>query len=114
MQIEIISGENLCFQKRRYQGVNILQIPRYLIALQVEILYINYQNTHIWKMIEGYFSKNTYYRFLKDKKTNWLRSMSLLSKVVAYTFEPLTAKDCMNTFAVNDRLLREQAASEQN
>lgn len=50
------------------------------------------------------FSKNTFYRFLNSRKTNWLRFTSLLSKAVADTVEPLTGKDRVNAFVVDDSL----------
>ena len=50
------------------------------------------------------FSKNTFYRFLNSPKTNWLRFTSLLSKAVADTIEPLTGKDRVNAFVVDDSL----------
>ena len=50
------------------------------------------------------FSKNTFYRFLNGKKTNWLRFTTLLSKVVADTIEPLTDKNRVNAFVVDDSL----------
>ena len=48
------------------------------------------------------FSKNTFYRFLNNPKTNWLRF--LLSKKVADTIELLTSDDCINAFVVDDSL----------
>ena len=50
------------------------------------------------------FSKNTYYRFLNSTKTNWSRFTSLLSKAVADTIEPLTSKDRVNAFIIDDSL----------
>ncbi len=50
------------------------------------------------------FSKNTFYRFLNNPKTNWLRFTTLLSKKVADTIEPLTGDDCINAFVVDDSL----------
>lgn len=50
------------------------------------------------------FSKNTFYRFLNNSKVNWLRFTSLLSKKVADTIEPLTDKDRINVFIVDDSL----------
>ena len=50
------------------------------------------------------FSKNTFYRFLNGKKTNWLRFTTLLSKAVADTIEPLTDKNRVNAFVVDDSL----------
>jgi hypothetical protein len=50
------------------------------------------------------FSKNTYYRFLNGKKTNWLRFTTLLSREVSKTIEPLTNEDRVNAFVVDDSL----------
>ena len=50
------------------------------------------------------FSKNTFYRFLNDTRTNWLRFTTMLSKSVADTIEPLTDKSRVNTFIVDDSL----------
>ena len=50
------------------------------------------------------FSKNTFYRFLNNPKTNWLRFTTLLSKKVADTIEPLTGDDRINAFVVDDSL----------
>lgn len=50
------------------------------------------------------FSKNTFYRFMNNAKTNWLRFTSLLSKAVADTIEPLTGPDRVNAFIVDDSL----------
>ena len=50
------------------------------------------------------FSKNTFYRFLNNPKINWLRFTTLLSKEVAATIEPLTSKDRVNAFVVDDSL----------
>ena len=50
------------------------------------------------------FSKNTFYRFLNSRKTNWLRFTTVLSKRVADTIEPLTSEDRVNAFVVDDSL----------
>jgi len=50
------------------------------------------------------FSKNTFYRFLNNPKTNWLRFTTLLSKKVAEKIEPLTGDDRVNAFVVDDSL----------
>lgn len=50
------------------------------------------------------FSKNTFYRFLNGKKTNWLKFTTLLSKAVIDTFEPLTDAQRVNAFVVDDSL----------
>ena len=50
------------------------------------------------------FSKNTFYRFLNNPKTNWLRFTTLLSKKVADKIEPLTSDERVNAFVVDDSL----------
>ena len=50
------------------------------------------------------FSKNTFYRFLNNSKTNWMRFTTILSKKVADTVEPLTNEDRINAFVVDDSL----------
>lgn len=50
------------------------------------------------------FSKNTFYRFLNNPKTNWLRFTTMLSKKVADAVEPLTGDDRVNAFVVDDSL----------
>ena len=50
------------------------------------------------------FSKNTYYRFLNNGKTNWLRFTTILSKKVASSIEPLTDETRVNAFVVDDSL----------
>ena len=50
------------------------------------------------------FSKNTYYRFQNDKRANWFRFTSTLSRRVARTIEPLTSKDRINVFVIDDTL----------
>lgn len=50
------------------------------------------------------FSKNTFYRFLNDPKTNWLRFTTLLSKKVADKVIPLTDDARVNAYVVDDSL----------
>lgn len=50
------------------------------------------------------FSKNTFYRFLNSAKTNWLKFTTMLSAKVIATLEPLTSKDRVNAFIVDDSL----------
>lgn len=53
---------------------------------------------------KGSFSKNTFYRFLENAKTNWLKFTSLLSKAVIESLEPLTNENRINAFIVDDSL----------
>lgn len=57
------------------------------------------------------FSKNTYYRFLNGRRTNWLRFTSLLSCEVADTIKPLTSEDRVNAFVVDDSLFERTSCS---
>lgn len=50
------------------------------------------------------FSKNTFYRFLNSPKTNWFRFTTLLSKKIVDKIRPLTNKDRVNAFIVDDSL----------
>ncbi|MBQ6406824.1 MAG: transposase [Butyrivibrio sp.] len=50
------------------------------------------------------FSKNTFYRFLNNTRTNWLRFTTLLSKNVADMIEPLTDESRVNAFVIDDSL----------
>ena len=50
------------------------------------------------------FSKNTFYRFLNNPKTNWLRFTTMLSKEVAWSVEPLTGEERVNAFVFDDSL----------
>ena len=52
----------------------------------------------------GSYRENTFYRFLNNAKTNWMRFTSLLSKKVADAIEPLTNEDRVNAFVVDDSL----------
>jgi len=58
------------------------------------------------------FSKNTFYRFLNSPKTNWFRFTALLSKKVADTIEPLTSKERVNAFIVDDSLFERSSCKQ--
>lgn len=87
---------------QKEKGVPVLQIFKYKLcnAFSDRSMYMR-QKTGSYKET---FSKNTFYRFLNGKKTNWLRFTTLLSKVVADTIEPLTDKNRVNAFVVDDSL----------
>ena len=87
---------------QKEKGVPVLQIFKYKLcnAFSDRSMYMQ-QKTGSYKET---FSKNTFYRFLNGKKTNWLRFTTLLSKVVADTIEPLTDKNRVNAFVVDDSL----------
>ena len=87
---------------QKEKGVPILQIFKYKLCnvFSDRSMYMQ-QKTGSYKES---FSKNTFYRFLNGKKTNWLRFTTLLSKAVADTIEPLTDKSRVNAFVVDDSL----------
>ena len=87
---------------QKEKGVPVLQIFKYKLcnAFSDRSMYMR-QKTGSYKET---FSKNTFYRFLNGKKTNWLRFTTLLSKAVADTIEPLTDKNRVNAFVVDDSL----------
>ena len=87
---------------QKEKGVPVLQIFKYKLcnAFSDRSMYMQ-QKTGSYKET---FSKNTFYRFLNGKKTNWLRFTTLLSKAVADTIEPLTDKSRVNAFVVDDSL----------
>ena len=87
---------------QKEKGVPVLQIFKYKLcnAFSDRSMYMQ-QKTGSYKET---FSKNTFYRFLNGKKTNWLRFTTLLSKAAADTIEPLTDKNRVNAFVVDDSL----------
>ena len=87
---------------QKEKGVPVLQIFKYKLCnvFSDRSMYMQ-QKTGSYKET---FSKNTFYRFLNGKKTNWLRFTTLLSKAVADTIEPLTDKSRVNAFVVDDGL----------
>lgn len=51
------------------------------------------------------FSKNAYYRFLRNARSNWLRFTTLLSeKIINEHLRSLTSKDRVDCFVVDDSL----------
>lgn len=87
---------------QKEKGVPVLQIFKYKLCnvFSDRSMYMQ-QKTGSYRES---FSKNTFYRFLNGKKTNWLRFTTLLSKAVADTIEPLTDKNRINAFVVDDSL----------
>jgi len=87
---------------QKEKGVPILQIFKYKLCnvFSDRSMYMQHK-TGSYKET---FSKNTFYRFLNGKRTNWLRFTTLLSKAVADTIEPLTDKSRVNAFVVDDSL----------
>lgn len=84
------------------KGVPVLQIFRYKLCnvFADRSMYMQ-QRTGSYRES---FSKNTFYRFLNGTKTNWLRFTTLISKEVIKEVEPLTSKDRVNAFIVDDSL----------
>ena len=87
---------------RKEKGVPVLTIFKYKLCnvFADRSMYMQ-QKTGSFKES---FSKNTFYRFLNNPKTNWLRFTTLLSKKVADAVEPLTGNDRVNAFVVDDSL----------
>jgi hypothetical protein len=87
---------------QKEKGVPALQIFKYKLCnvFSDRSMYMQ-QKTGSYKES---FSKNTFYRFLNGKKTNWLRFTTLLSKAVADTIVPLTDTSRVNAFVVDDSL----------
>lgn len=84
------------------KGVPVLSIFKYKLCnvFSDRSMYMQ-QKTGSYKET---FSKNTFYRFLNGRKTNWLRFTTLLSKAVVDTIKPLTDKSRVNAFVVDDSL----------
>ncbi|MFN2925935.1 transposase [Lachnospiraceae bacterium YH-ros2228] len=87
---------------QKEKGVPVLQIFKYKLCnvFSDRSMYMQ-QKTGSYKES---FSKNTFYRFLNGQKTNWLRFTTLLSKAVVDAVEPLTDKDRVNAFVIDDSL----------
>ena len=85
------------------KGVPVMKIFRYLTAnvFNARSMYMQIQT----KSFREDFSKNTCYRFLNSKKTNWLRFTTLLSAAVANGFmRELTGEDRQDVFIIDDTL----------
>ena len=87
---------------QKEKGVPVLQIFKYKLCnvFADRSMYMQ-QKTGSYQEA---FSKNTFYRFLNNRKTNWLRFTTLLSREVSKTIEPLTGEDRINAFVVDDSL----------
>ena len=87
---------------QKEKGIPVLQIFKYKLCnvFADRSMYMQ-QKTGSYRET---FSKNSFYRFLNNQKTNWLRFTTLLSKEVSKTIEPLTGEDRINAFVVDDSL----------
>lgn len=87
---------------RKEKGVPVLTIFKYKLCnvFADRSMYMQ-QKTGSYREV---FSKNTFYRFLNSRRTNWLRFTTLLSREVSKTIEPLTGEDRINAFVVDDSL----------
>ena len=87
---------------QKEKGVPVLQIFKYKLCnvFADRSMYMQ-QKTGSYREV---FSKNTFYRFLNSRRTNWLRFTTLLSREVSKTIEPLTGEDRINAFVVDDSL----------
>lgn len=87
---------------QKEKGVPVIQIFKYKLC-NVFSGKSMYMQQKTGKFRET-FSKNTFYRFLNDTRTNWLRFTTMLSKSVADTIKPLTDQSRVNAFIVDDSL----------
>ncbi|MBQ1335776.1 MAG: transposase, partial [Selenomonadaceae bacterium] len=63
-----------------------------------------YMQHKLGKVREG-FSKNTYYRFLMNPRTNWLRFTTMLSeRIINGHIRPLTSENRDDCFVIDDSL----------
>ena len=87
---------------QKEKGVPVLQIFKYKLCnvFADRSMYMQ-QKTGSYRET---FSKNSFYRFLNSRRTNWLRFTTLLSREVSKTIEPLTGEDRINAFVVDDSL----------
>ena len=87
---------------QKEKGVPVVQIFKYKLC-NVFAGKSMYMQQKTGKFREA-FCKNTFYRFLNDTRTNWLRFTTMLSKSAADTIEPLTDKNRVNAFIIDDSL----------
>lgn len=89
---------NACKQK----GVPVLDIFKYKLCniFSDRSMYMQMKTNSYRES----FSKNTFYRFLDSARTNWLRFTTRLSKKVIGFLQPLTSKERINAFIVDDSL----------
>ena len=87
---------------RKEKGISVIDIFKYKLCnvFSNRSMYMQ----HKTGSFKETFSKNTFYRFLNNSKTNWMRFTTILSKKVADTVEPLTNEDRINAFVVDDSL----------
>ncbi len=89
---------NACKQK----GVPVLDIFKYKLCnvFSDRSMYMQMKTNSYHES----FSKNMFYRFLDYAKTNWLCFITLLSKKVIESLEPLTSDNRINAFIIDDSL----------
>lgn len=87
---------------RKEKGVPVLDIFKYKMTnvFAKKSIYMQMKTDSFKES----FSKNIFYRFLENAKTNWLKFTSLLSKAVIESIEPLTDENRINAFIVDDSL----------
>lgn len=90
------------YNARKEKGVPVVEVFKYKLC-NVFSGKSMYMQQKTGKFRES-FRKNTFYRFLNDARTNWLRFTTMLSKSVADTIEPLTDNNRVNAFIVDDSL----------
>lgn len=85
------------------KGIPVVDIFRYLLCLifSGRSMYMQRKTG----MFDGYFCKNTAYRFLNNAKINWLRFTTLLSVGIINRFmKPLTDENRKDVFIIDDSL----------
>lgn len=87
---------------QKAKGIPVIDIFKYKLCnvFTGRNMYMQQKTGSFWES----FSKNTFYRFLRNPKINWLRFTSLLSKKAAEVIEPLTSEERVNAFVVDDSL----------
>lgn len=87
----------------KMKGIPVVDIFRYLLCLifSGRSMYMQRKTG----MFDGYFCKNTAYRFLNNAKINWLRFTTLLSVGIINRFmKPLTDENRKDVFIIDDSL----------
>lgn len=80
--------------------------PIKLLKYKVENIF-NGQSMYMQQKLGSFredFSKNSFYRFLSNPKTNWEKFTTALSKKVADAIRPLTSESRVNAFIIDDSL----------
>lgn len=88
---------------KKLKGINVILLFSYILCNVFRDRSF-YMQSHLQPETLG-FSKNTYYRFLSNVKSNWLRFTTLLSeKIINSHIRKLTADTRADCFIVDDSL----------